>query len=168
MTDHLRILGHVGKIEALPSLQICSRPSQNNGDNYNFEFSLVGKIWGSRETVKSPIVWNLPDIWKVGYRNLNQCLTKLNSAKRNATELSKHVWELNYKGAEFTLSWKIIARARMYANTTKRCNLCLTEKFFIICRPQLCTLNRRNELTSACRHATKYLILILYWLISLF
>ena len=30
------------------------------------------------------------------------------SAKRIATELSKHVWELKDKGVEFTLSWKII------------------------------------------------------------
>ena len=37
-----------------------------------------------------------------------------NSAKTNATELSKHVWELKDKGAEFTWDWKIIARARMY------------------------------------------------------
>ena len=96
------------------------------------------------------------DQFKSRYRN--HMASFRNSAKRNATELSKHVWELKDKGAEFTLSWKIIARARMYANTTKRCNLCLTEKFFIICRPQLCILNRRNELASACQHATKYLL----------
>ena len=34
-------------------------------DICDFEF-LVGKIWDSRETVKSPIVWDFPDIWKPG------------------------------------------------------------------------------------------------------
>ena len=28
-----------------------------------------------------------------------------------------------------------MARARLYSNVTKRCNLCITEKFFIICKP---------------------------------
>ena len=32
------------------------------GDIYNFEFSLVSKIWDSQETVKSLIVWDFPDI----------------------------------------------------------------------------------------------------------
>ena len=63
IADHRRNLGCVGKIETLQILQICPRPSQTNGDIYDLEFSLVGKIWDSRETVKSPIVWDFPDIW---------------------------------------------------------------------------------------------------------
>ena len=31
-------------------------------DIFDFEFSLVGKIWDSRETVKSPIVWDFAEI----------------------------------------------------------------------------------------------------------
>ena len=50
ITDHRRNLGRVGKIETLPILQICPRSSQTIGD---FLFSLVGKIWDGRETVKS-------------------------------------------------------------------------------------------------------------------
>ena len=78
--------------------------------------------------------------------------------KKNATELSKHIWELKNNSTKFTITWKILARASCYSNTTKRCNLCLTEKIFIICRPELCTLNKRNELASTCRHATKFLL----------
>ena len=62
IADHHRNLGRVGKIETLPILQICPRPSQMTGDIYDFEFSLAGKIWDSRETVTSPIVWHFPDI----------------------------------------------------------------------------------------------------------
>ena len=50
-----------------PILQICPCPSQTIGDIYDFEFSLVGKIGDSRETVKSTIVWDCPDIWKPGF-----------------------------------------------------------------------------------------------------
>ena len=61
IADHRRNLGRVGKIETLPILQICPRPSQTIGDICDFEFSLVGKTWDSLETVKSPIVWDFPD-----------------------------------------------------------------------------------------------------------
>ena len=66
IADHRRNLGRVdgrvGKIETLLILQICPHPSQTIGDIYDFQFSLVVKIWDSRETVKSPIVWDFPDI----------------------------------------------------------------------------------------------------------
>ena len=62
VADHHRNLGRVGKIETLPILQICPHPSQTIGDIYDFEFSLVGKIWDSQETVKSPIVRGFFDI----------------------------------------------------------------------------------------------------------
>ena len=81
-----------------------------------------------------------------------------NKNKRNATELSKHLWSLKDSKTEFAITWKVLARARPYSNVTKRCNLCIAEKFFIICKPGAGTLNKRNELASACWHTTKYLI----------
>ena len=78
--------------------------------------------------------------------------------KMSATELSKYIWELKDANTEFSLSWRIVARAPAYSNATNRCNLCITEKFYIICKPNSCTLNKRNELASACRHANKYLL----------
>ena len=43
-------------------------------------------------------------------------------------------------------------------SSSKRCNLCLKEKFLIICRPELSTLNKRNELVSSCLHRNKALL----------
>ena len=57
IAHHRRNLGRVGKIETLPILQICPRSSQTIGDIYDFEFSLVGKIWDGRETVDQT-VWD--------------------------------------------------------------------------------------------------------------
>ena len=67
IANHRRNLGPVGRIETLPTLQICPRPSQTIRDMYGFQFSLIGKIWrvgnqDSWETVKSLIVWDFPDI----------------------------------------------------------------------------------------------------------
>ena len=59
------------------------------------------------------------------------------------------------KNEEFTLSWKILAKARAYSNLSKRCNLCIEAKYFIITNPQMTTLNRRNELVSTCRHQSR-------------
>ena len=73
ITDHRRNLGRVKRIETLSNLQICPRPSQTIGDIYDFEFSLVGKIWDNRKAVKSPIVWDFPDIWKPGLQKKKLC-----------------------------------------------------------------------------------------------
>ena len=51
-----------------------------------------------------------------------------------------------------------VRHARSYSNVMKKCNLCLWEKYYIICRPDLATLNNRNELVTSCRHAKKFLL----------
>ena len=96
------------------------------------------------------------DEFKSRYRNHTMSFRKPD--KRNATELSKYIWSLKDSNVNHAVKWKIVARASPYSNATKRCNLCLTEKYFIIYNPELCTLNKRNELTSTCRHASKYLL----------
>ena len=63
--------------DCLPSQKSGTRRENRNAPNspdlspsipgdqgylYDFEFSLIGNIWGSRETVKSPIVWDFPDM----------------------------------------------------------------------------------------------------------
>ena len=79
-----------------------------------------------------------------------------NSGLRNATELSKHIWELNDRGEEYKLSWNIIDRASSYNGTSKSCRLCLLEKYHILTRDDL--LNKRSELVSKCRHRRAFLI----------
>ena len=74
----------------------------------------------------------------------------------NSTELSKYVWQLKKEGEEFKITWSINRRAQAYSNTTKRCNLCLTEKLSIINADKTTTLNKRSELVSKCRHENKY------------
>ena len=74
-----------------------------------------------------------------------------------STELNKHVWKLKEVNVDFQISWKILKHATSFNLVSERCNLCLWEKYFNICRPDLATLNRRNELVFSCRHAKKYL-----------
>lgn len=94
--------------------------------------------------------------FKTRYYNHKTSFKHIN--KRNQTELSKHIWSLKERNIGFEIKWKIIKQAKPYSNATKKCNLCLTEKYFIIYKPEMSTLNKRNELASACRHKKQYLL----------
>ena len=81
-----------------------------------------------------------------------------NENKRNSTTLSAYIWKLKDSGTPHTISWSIIAKGKAYCPASKSCNLCLKEKYYIICHPNKCSLNSRNELASQCRHRKRHLL----------
>ena len=85
--------------------------------------------------------------------------SSFNQKKRKSeTTLSKHIWDLKEANENYTISWKIVSKAQPYSTVTGVCQLCTREKYFIIFKPELGTLNRRNELLSSCRHKQGNLI----------
>ena len=94
--------------------------------------------------------------FKTRYNNHNTSFR--HESKRSSTELSRYIWELRDNNIQYNIKWKIVAKAKAYSNRNKQCNLCLTEKYFIIFRPGMATLNKRTELISTCRHARKFLL----------
>jgi hypothetical protein len=78
--------------------------------------------------------------------------------KKNTTELSKHIWTLKESNTKFEIQWSILSKASAYSNTSKRCNLCTCEKYFIIFQPGSASLNKRSELINTCRHKRKFLL----------
>ena len=76
------------------------------------------------------------------------------------TSLSKYIWEMKDKHNETpTLKWSIIKSVPAYYNISKKCALCLQEKFEIINHEnQSELLNKRSEMFSKCRHANKFLL----------
>ena len=78
--------------------------------------------------------------------------------KKHQTELSTHIWKLKDKNIPHSINWKIIKHARPYSPRTKRCNLCLWEKYYIIISDKQKTLNSRSELISHCMYRKKYLL----------
>ena len=60
-------------------------------------------------------------------------------------------WQLKGTKTDFKISWKILKQATPYNPASNCCNLCLWQEHFIICRPDLGTLNKRNELITSCR-----------------
>ena len=77
-------------------------------------------------------------------------------AKRSATELSNYIWDLKEQNIRYSIKWTALGHARPYSAASKRCNLCILEKFYIISKPAMCSLNTRNELVSTCRHSAKF------------
>ena len=94
--------------------------------------------------------------FKTRYRNHTASFR--HAKLRNSTELSKHIWTLKDNCIDHFISWRILSSHSPYSSASKRCNLCLKEKFLIICQPDLSTLNKRNELVSSCRHRNKALL----------
>ena len=78
----------------------------------------------------------------------------------NETTLSKYVWEIKDKCNEMpSLKWSAVKSVPGCSNISKRCLLCLHEKFEIVNYPnQEELLNKSSELISKCRHANKYLL----------
>jgi hypothetical protein len=89
----------------------------------------------------------------------NNHKSSFNHASRsNSTELSKYTRTLKNTGTQHSIEWSIPQRARPYSNSTKRCNLCISEKYYIMYKPHLASLNKRTEMLNTCRHSRKYLL----------
>ena len=91
--------------------------------------------------------------FKERYRNHQSSFRRSN--RRNETELSKYIWTLQDSNKPFQIKWKVLKKCKAYSNISKKCNLCLYEKFIIICKKELCSLNRRNELASSRPHRNR-------------
>ena len=71
---------------------------------------------------------------------------------KNATALSKHIWALEDQDIRYDVSWKIVSRAKPFNHVTGVCQLCTREKYFIIFKPEMASLNSRNEIAGPCLH----------------
>ena len=71
-----------------------------------------------------------------------------------ATTLSEFVFKLKESKTEYHLSWDIIERPQPYSATTKRCDLYIEEKYFILkTKP---SLNKRREILLSCLHTKNF------------
>ena len=75
-----------------------------------------------------------------------------NQSKEHKTCLSKHVWKHKRENVPFRVDWKILSRGKVFNPVTKKCQLCLKEKFLIMFSPETATLNARTEMYNTCRH----------------
>ena len=77
---------------------------------------------------------------------------------KGETILSTHIWEIKDRGSTYTISWRILDRGNPFTPVTKVCMLCTKEKFYILRRTELSTLNSRQEVGNHCMHIAMSLL----------
>ena len=80
------------------------------------------------------------------------------SESRTKSSLSSHVWDLKDRGIDFNVTWKLKDRGTPYNPTSRKCRICLKEKFHILYSVDGASLNKRSEIFNSCRHRTKTLL----------
>ena len=92
--------------------------------------------------------------FKLRYANHKQSLEK--RAKSTQTSLSKYVWELKGQHIEHSIKWQIVKRSSPYKCGSRYCDLCISEKLFILTAdPHVC-INKNSDLMQKCRHRNKF------------
>ena len=92
--------------------------------------------------------------FKLRYGNHKQTFTNNQQTK---TELSKYIWGLKNNQKQYDIKWKILKKAKPYSNTTKRCNLCMEEKY-IMYKPEMASLNQRGGVVTSCLHSRQFFL----------
>ena len=74
------------------------------------------------------------------------------------TTLSSYIWKLKREGKSYEILWREICQATPFSPVSEQCALCTAEKFHIIYKPELASLNSRNELGAHCRYKKSVLL----------
>ena len=72
--------------------------------------------------------------------------------KETDSELSKHIWNLKGKGLTYQIKWKILDRTKTFSPISRICKLCTLERFYLITRKDLYSLNKNTEFGHDCLH----------------
>ena len=77
----------------------------------------------------------------------------------NSTTLSTHFLSQKEAGLNPKISWRFLkSNLPSFNPVTSKCYLCICEKYHILFKPELGTLNSRSEIFSACRHKQSELL----------
>ena len=86
-----------------------------------------------------------------------KCL--LDETAEGGTSLSKYYWQEKNAGSDPKITWKFLERnVPIFNPITNKCRLCLREKFNIVLRPSLASLNSMQEIFAHCKHLQSELL----------
>ena len=91
--------------------------------------------------------------FKDRFRNHKKSFNHLR--RKNDMELSKEFWEIKKCNGALKITWKIIRICPSYNPNSKRCLLCLNEKYEIATYKEDKLLNKRTEINTF-RHRSNY------------
>ena len=81
-----------------------------------------------------------------------------NEKKRLSSRLSSHIWDLKDERKDFEVKWSLIDRSTSFNPITRKCRICLKEKYQIMYNGNGSSLNKRQEIFNTCRHRTQKLL----------
>ena len=113
-----------------------------------------GRDQGGREEVGKSVgcTTDFKTRWRHHHKSFN------NGDYKHETVLSTHIWDCKTRGSTYSVSWKILDRGQPFNPVTKICKLCVRERFYILRKPHLATLNHRQEIGTFCPHVRTSLL----------
>ena len=129
----------------------CPLPGSCNQDGVVYQATVNNSVGNKKHYV------GLAKKIKNRWRKHKDSMLKKNP--ENSTTLSTYFWKETEEGRNPKVEWKILeSNIPTFSSVTKKCRLCLREKFTIAFKPELATLNSRNEIFGHCRHIPACLI----------
>ena len=83
--------------------------------------------------------------------NLHTSSFKLVHQRKN-TALSEHIWKIRERNNTFKITWKILKQTKRLESGNDYCDLCTTEKLYILSNKHQSTLNIKTEMFNKCLH----------------
>ena len=77
----------------------------------------------------------------------------------NHTTLSSYYWDCVNKNLNPKVKWEVKSKAHVFSSGSRACDLCITEKTFILFEKSPHMLNSRNELGEKCRHKRDHMLI---------
>jgi len=106
--------------------------------------------------VRNKTIYRYSKTFKTRYYGHSRSFREKES--EHSTTLSTHIWKLKNKNKNFNVRWEVVARANDFNPISRKCQLCLKEKYYILFHQGGATLNKRSELFSTCRHRLRRLL----------
>ena len=91
-------------------------------------------------------------------RWLDHCTSFRYEKYKSKSKLSTFIWKLQKKRENYNIKWSIIRKSIPYRTGSKKCDLCLWEKYYILHSDKERFLNKRDEILNKCRHRDKFLL----------
>ncbi len=132
----------------------CRKPSECPLDNHCLEECVIYEASVSSEEGCKQYLGLTEGPFKTRFNQHKASFA--HASKASDTALSKYVWDLKQREANFEIKWRVVEKCQPYRCGTRRCDLCLTEKFHILNADKDKCLNRNSELLQKCRHSNKY------------
>ena len=88
----------------------------------------------------------------------DHCTSFRHQKYKSKSKLSSYIWKLQEKQENYQIKWSIIRKSTPYRTGSKKCDLCLWEKYYILNSDKERFLNKRDEILNKCRHRDKFLL----------